>query len=491
MYCFLQKVKTFTPVFFLLPFTFLFSAVPGRIYIRNGQFYVGNNRIWINGCNTPWHRWNDFGGNYDANWWRTHFREIRQNYGVNASRVWITCSGEVGINIDQNGYVSGATSKHWQDLDSFFQIAYEEGIYIKATLISFDHFKNTYSTYQRWRNWINSDTNIDSYINNYLIPFINRYKNNPALWCIDLTNEPDWATNTEGGAITWDRFQVFWAKAAKAIHENSDILVTVGMGVIKYLSDTCPGTQGNKVSDSALRAKLNDPDVYLDFWSVHYYSWMDPYWPIPMYVTPQGYYLDTSKPAVIGECPAKGSTGHTIVQDYQNAFLNGWQGVMPWTSNGVDANGSISDMGAGTLYMRNNYYSLVFPSPSSSQQSFPLIVNINPQGAGSVSLNPTGGVYLFGTTVTLTAQANSGWQFSGWSGDLVGSQNPTNIVINSTKNITANFTLQQQNQNQIIIEAETGILNGVQVANTRSGYSGSGYVTGFNENTNDSVEVLV
>lgn len=499
----MKKIVFYITFGFLL-YLNLFSAVPGRIYIKNGQFYVGDKRIWINGCNTPWNNWNDFGGNYNAAWWSSHYQNIHDNYGVNASRVWITCSGEVGILIDESGYVSGATQKHWQDLDSFFQVAYEKGIYIKATLISFDHFKNSYSTYQRWRNWINSDTNIDSYINNYLIPFLNRYKDNPALWAIDLTNEPDWATTSEGGVISWDRFQVFWAKAAKAIHENSDVLVTVGMGVIKYLSDTCPGSQGNKVSDSALRAKLNDPKVYLDFWSVHYYPWMDPYWPIPMYVTPQGYYLDTTKPAVIGECPAKGSTNHTIVDDYRNAFLNGWQGVMPWTSNGVDSNGSISDMGSGTLYMKNNYYELIFPSPSSNN-TLPVVSIIYPSDGQTVSgliniqveaTDNTGisKVLFYIDDICVSTDTTSPYSYS-WDTTMVSDGQHTIKAVaynisgsSSSVSISVNVLNQTSNQNEIIIEAEDGVLNGVQVATTRSGYSGSGYVTGF-DNNNDYVEV--
>jgi hypothetical protein len=70
---------------------------------------------------------------------------------------------------------------------------------------------------------------------------------------------------------------------------------------------------------------------------------------------------------------------------------------------------------------------------------YSLSVNINPQGAGSVTLNPSGGTYIAGTTVTLTAVANSGYVFSGWGGDLSGSQNPATIVMNSNKTITAVF----------------------------------------------------
>ncbi|MEM5878574.1 MAG: Ig-like domain-containing protein, partial [Candidatus Aenigmatarchaeota archaeon] len=72
-----------------------------------------------------------------------------------------------------------------------------------------------------------------------------------------------------------------------------------------------------------------------------------------------------------------------------------------------------------------------------------LDVKVSPSGAGSVSLNPSGGVYVAGTTVTVLAQANAGWVFSGWSGDLSGSQNPASIVMNSSKTVIANFVSEQ------------------------------------------------
>ncbi|MCB0685046.1 MAG: T9SS type A sorting domain-containing protein [Saprospiraceae bacterium] len=43
-------------------------------------------------------------------------------------------------------------------------------------------------------------------------------------------------------------------------------------------------------------------------------------------------------------------------------------------------------------------------------------------------------------------------------------------------------------QNAIIVEAESGVLNGTQISKDRPGYSGSGYVTGF-DNPNDQLEV--
>ena len=114
-----------------------------RIVIEGNRFMIGYSEIFINGVNTPWDNWNDFGGEYDHSFWNDEFSAIRES-GGNATRIWITCNGDVGIDIDESGMVHGATADHWEDLDDMFSLAKENGIYIMATLISFDHTKNTY-----------------------------------------------------------------------------------------------------------------------------------------------------------------------------------------------------------------------------------------------------------------------------------------------------------------------------------------------------------
>ena len=60
-------------------------------------------------------------------------------------------------------------------------------------------------------------------------------------------------------------------------------------------------------------------------------------------------------------------------------------------------------------------------------------------GQGNVTLDPTGGTYLAGTMVRLTAAPDPGWEFYRWYGDLSDSENPTNIMMDSYKNVTAAF----------------------------------------------------
>jgi len=61
-------------------------------------------------------------------------------------------------------------------------------------------------------------------------------------------------------------------------------------------------------------------------------------------------------------------------------------------------------------------------------------------GSGSIGLSPSGGTYVSGTVIALTATPSPGFFFNGWSGDLSGSTNPTNITMNADKDVTATFS---------------------------------------------------
>ncbi len=74
------------------------------------------------------------------------------------------------------------------------------------------------------------------------------------------------------------------------------------------------------------------------------------------------------------------------------------------------------------------------------KREYPLIISI--EGEGSVSeeimqSKPT--EYSHGTTVELTAKPSVGWNFSQWSGQVSGEENPKQIVINGETEITAHF----------------------------------------------------
>lgn len=56
-------------------------------------------------------------------------------------------------------------------------------------------------------------------------------------------------------------------------------------------------------------------------------------------------------------------------------------------------------------------------------------MTINVEGSGSVNLDHSQATYTYGTTVQLTAVPGEGWSFSGWSGDLTGTENPATIIV--------------------------------------------------------------
>jgi len=59
---------------------------------------------------------------------------------------------------------------------------------------------------------------------------------------------------------------------------------------------------------------------------------------------------------------------------------------------------------------------------------------------GTVQATPDQLTYDYGTTVQLQAVANSGYKFTGWSGDLTGDTNPQTILMDADKSVTATFT---------------------------------------------------
>ncbi len=71
--------------------------------------------------------------------------------------------------------------------------------------------------------------------------------------------------------------------------------------------------------------------------------------------------------------------------------------------------------------------------------SYPLVASA--ETGGSVALNPPGGAYLAGTSVTVTATAEAGYHFTGWrldQQDLSG-PNPYTLTVNASHTIVALF----------------------------------------------------
>jgi hypothetical protein len=125
-----------------------------------------------------------------------------------------------------------------------------------------------------------------------------------------------------------------------------------------------------------------------------------------------------------GQASSKGGTGavgKTTAEMKRQATFTGWDFATVW----------------GIIENRT------YPSFQSASSSFPL--NVSVVGAGAVTLDPPGGVYTPGTTVTLTATPAAGYCFDRWLG---GVSNPfsstTQVVVDSPKSVGVRFRLNHE-----------------------------------------------
>jgi hypothetical protein len=81
-------------------------------------------------------------------------------------------------------------------------------------------------------------------------------------------------------------------------------------------------------------------------------------------------------------------------------------------------------------------------------------LSVSPTTGGSVSLSPPGGRYGSGTVVTLTALPAGGFVFDGWTGDLVGVQNPATLLMDSDHTVGARFVALPPSGSGITFEEE-------------------------------------
>jgi len=123
---------------------------------------------------------------------------------------------------------------------------------------------------------------------------------------------------------------------------------------------------------------------------------------------------------------ARTLSGDSLVSDSAGALFN-YLFVSGDSSHGIH----------NLTYARD----LVNTSLSFLSDRFTLTVTNASTDSGTVTLDPTGGSYIRGTTVEVTATPNSGYAFDFWSGDLTGAENPASILMDSDKTITVNYTV--------------------------------------------------
>jgi len=77
------------------------------------------------------------------------------------------------------------------------------------------------------------------------------------------------------------------------------------------------------------------------------------------------------------------------------------------------------------------------PIPDAPTPTITYTLSVSTSEGGTV--NTTGGTYNANSSVSITATADAGYEFTSWSGDASGTDNPLTVSMNSNKTITANF----------------------------------------------------
>jgi uncharacterized repeat protein (TIGR02543 family) len=81
---------------------------------------------------------------------------------------------------------------------------------------------------------------------------------------------------------------------------------------------------------------------------------------------------------------------------------------------------------------------------------------VDVEGEGSVTIDPVEDTYHYGDVATLSAAADPGWSFFGWSGDASGTRNPLLFTMTGNAIVTANFTQNEYTLDVVVDPADTG-----------------------------------
>ena len=258
----------------------------------------------------------------------------------------------------------GLEDSFYENFGDMLDRAQSHNIQIIASLfdfIIFNDMSNAGSNAGFHKGLFDDPENSQAFIDNVMKPLAERYKNHGGLLAWEIMNEPEWAMDIAGGGntdtvISKRAMQRFVAQSASAIHSfGGDKQVTVGSASWKWSSDIKDASEENLWSDEALQSVLGqDPKAYLDFYQIHYYDWMSPWYdPYSQNITA---FTNEQKPVLIGETPAAGSSLYlgsrgiiipTTSTDSFFAELALWYGVEPGDLSLLFPNlGNFHDLGS-------------------------------------------------------------------------------------------------------------------------------------------------
>ncbi|MBN1648376.1 MAG: discoidin domain-containing protein [Spirochaetales bacterium] len=285
--------------------------------------------------------------------------------GGNTIRWWIHVNGSQNPLWDGDR-VTGMPEGSIEVLEHALDMAADRNVGLILCLWSFDMLqRQTGVDRARNKRFLESPALIKSYINNALIPIVEKLKNHPALIAWEVFNEPEGMLSAGGWTPTkvdMPTIQRAVNMIAGAIH-LTDPFAKVTNGTVRASMITDIDGLVNYYSDEKLIAAGGDKRGTLDFYQFHYYPSQAGESMSPFHNPASHWQLD--KPILIGEFPARGirpigkgfqpKTQLTTEEAYRYAFDNGYAGALAWTWTNHDGFGGVLDMADGTSVLRREH----------------------------------------------------------------------------------------------------------------------------------------
>jgi hypothetical protein len=251
-------------------------------------------------------------------------------------------------------------------------------------------------------------------------------------------------------------------------------------------------TTGDRISGGPIKSFSMGPDnnlvVYLD----GPFNFTDLYPDISLNDTAGSYTpssLVVTKPASVTATQPAAGTAYTITFKVTSATA-GTTFTMPVSPESMASFDSTTktfswNIGGSTPVALGSYLAVFQGTSGDYKSQLVVMINITPPGYtltvntvgdGTVTKNPAQDTYTTNPVqnVQLTPNVGSGYSFSGWSGDLSGSANPANIVMNRNKTVTATFTQTPPNQYTLTVTVSPSSSAGTVSLNP----SGGSYTAG-------------
>jgi hypothetical protein len=353
--------------FSLMSLLFILLVLPVSIFLANQKTNIKQqaagattfaNRIpflggnwFLLGYNYPWlHYSYDFGPNNGGNNIGDYatidgqFADMHDNAGVRVTRWFVFNDFSQAPLVDSTtGMVTGLPANFFQNMDDALAIAKAHNIYLELELIDGTTLLATSNANATRNSKVVTDATVrQSYFDNAVKPILQRYAGNSQVIAWSTWNEPDYQTTdvacgTSFLCVPYADMQTFMSTFTAYVHTYAPgALATINNGPMHFTHYWT--------------------GLGFDFYSPHWYNWMNQYWPDtdPFTTTAASHNLD--KPIVLSELPSATAQGYTVnianMLDTLNA--NGYAGALFWSRNSGDSVDSVSSY-AGTKATINSW----------------------------------------------------------------------------------------------------------------------------------------